>query len=81
MYVQRNEAFKKPLLPWKIGITYSECVFVALLIHHATHMRHIAICGLPRSTIFFPHYLIKGSILDKSYSTQNVRFDYLYEFV
>jgi hypothetical protein len=34
-------------------ITYSECVSVTLGIHHAMHMRHIAICDLPRSTIFF----------------------------
>ena len=36
-----------------INITHSECVSVALGIQHAIHMRHIAICGLPRSTIFF----------------------------
>ena len=27
--------------------SYCECVFVALGTHHAKHMRHIAICGLP----------------------------------
>ena len=36
-----------------ISITYTECVFVALGIQHAMHMRHILICGLPRSTKFF----------------------------
>jgi hypothetical protein len=35
-----------------ISITYSECVLVALLIQHVTRISHIAICGLPRSTIF-----------------------------
>ena len=36
-----------------INITYSECMCVALVIWHAMRMRHIVVCGLPRSTIFF----------------------------
>ena len=28
-------------------------------------MRHIVNCGLPCSTILFPHYLIKGKIFGK----------------
>jgi len=35
-----------------LSITQPECVFLALGIQHAMHMGHIAICGLPHSTIF-----------------------------
>jgi hypothetical protein len=33
-------------------ITYSECVYVALVIQHAKHL-HLVTCSLPGSTIFF----------------------------
>jgi len=45
-------------------ITKPECI-VALGIQLAMRMLHIVIGGLPRSTIFFPHYLINGTILER----------------
>jgi hypothetical protein len=42
-------------------------------------MRYMAICDLSRSTTFSPHYVINGTIFGgKSYWTQNVCFDFLY---
>jgi len=35
-----------------ISITYSECVFVALVIQHAMRTRHFVTCGLSHSTAF-----------------------------
>jgi hypothetical protein len=37
-----------------VSITQLWCVFVALGIQHAMHMRHTVNCGLPEYTIFFP---------------------------
>ena len=38
-------------------------MFVALDIQYAMRMRHTVICGLLYN--MFPHYLIKGTILEK----------------
>jgi len=35
------------------SITYSQNMFVALGMQHAMRMRHIVICSLPRSAIYF----------------------------
>ena len=48
--------------------TLSEFVSTALVIHHAKRVRptyYVVICDLPGSTIFFPHYLINGTIFGK----------------
>ena len=48
-----------------IIITYSECVSVALGSQHEIRMRHNVICGLPRYTKCFPHYITNGNIFEK----------------
>jgi len=55
MYVQRNieaRSCNRCCSGKAVNITYFEDVFVALGIQLAMCMRHIAICSLPRSTIF-----------------------------
>jgi hypothetical protein len=49
-------------------------------LRYAMRMRHIVICGLPRSTIFFPHYLLNSTIFEKKKKvTENkMCFDFLY---
>jgi hypothetical protein len=45
-------------------------MFVALGIHHAMHIRHIVICGLPASLYsIFAHYFINGMIFERNYLT------------
>ena len=41
-----------------ISITYYKCVIVVLVIQPAMLVRHIVICGLPGSTLFF-HIIVK----------------------
>ena len=56
MYVQRNieaRSYNHCCSGKAINITYCECVFLALGIQCAMRMRHIVICGLPRSAIYF----------------------------
>jgi hypothetical protein len=46
-------------------ITYPECAFVAFGVKPAEYVRHIVVCGLSRSTVFFPYYLINYTIFEK----------------
>ena len=63
-----------------LSVTYFECVFVALGIQRAMRMRHIAICGLPRSTIFFRIIYKWQDIQKKNYWTQNYDFLFSVQF-
>jgi hypothetical protein len=50
------------------SITCSECVSVALLMHHAMRMHHIVICVLPGpATQRFPHGLTNSTIFGKKF--------------
>ena len=58
MYKRNNEAlsYNHFCRGKVIIIMYPEYVFVPLSIQHTTRMRHIIICGLPGSTVFF-HFI------------------------
>jgi len=49
-----------------ISITYSECMFVALGIHHVMCICHIVICGLTLPMMFFRIISLMGRFLKKS---------------
>ena len=48
-----------------LSVTYTECVFVGLVIKHAMFVRHNDICGLSGCKIIFPYYLVNGTICEK----------------
>ena len=57
-----------------VSITYSECVFVALVFQHAKRMSHFVICCLSGSTIFFQITSWKAPFSEKKLSNINCRF-------
>ena len=68
MYVQRNieaRSCDQHYSGKATRFTYSECLFLALVIQHAMNMRHIFNCGLSVCTVFF-YYLINGTIFGKN---------------
>jgi len=72
----------QPMLLRKSNDYYitSGCVFVALGIQQAMRMRHIAICGLPRSRKFFHIISQAARFPKKNQWAQNVCFDFRYNF-
>ena len=62
-----------------IRMTYSECVFMALGFQHAMGMGRIITCSLSGSTIFFSHYLINGTILEKKVIEHTICFSVFYK--
>ena len=63
-----------------VSVTYSERVFVDLGIHHAMRMRHIVICHLLGSTIFFHIISQNARYSEKEVNEHKMCFDFLYSF-
>ena len=66
---------------YNVTLRYVRATVVALGIQHAMHMRHIVICVLPRSTIFFHIYPRKAQFSKNEDTKHEMCFDFLYIFV
>jgi hypothetical protein len=59
-----------------VCLSLSLSLSVALVIQHAMHVRHIVICGLSRSTIFF--HIISWRFSGGKVTEHKMCFDFLY---
>jgi len=72
MYNVTLRCVRETIVAVSMSITYSELVFVALGIQHATLMLHIVICGVSDSMIFFHIILLKARFSKKKNNGQNL---------
>jgi len=66
--LKKRGVYVQPLLTRKTSITYSKCVFVALVIQHAKRMRLIifsSMACLAVPSFFFPRYFINSTHAEK----------------
>ena len=67
MYVKRNNEARSCshcCCGKAVSITQPDYVSIALVIQHEMCMRHIVICGLTRSTVFFHVFMVTPCIND-----------------
>ena len=72
---QQSGAFVQPLSQWTNNAYYifwaRVCVWVALIIQHATRVRHIVICGLSGCTVFF--HIISWTVMCRKQKLMNIK--------
>jgi len=83
MYVQRNleaHASNNCCRPKAISITYSECVFLALVIQHAKRFARNLICGLSGCILFLHIIPYTARSSGKKVIERTACFKFLYKF-